>query len=96
MAADLACFEDVDILTGLDWLGHNRGEFETAFPALDVMEGSIRKARSKRREAELKQTDAYNELAQGAHRKANPEEYVAARDVWAEMLAKFNAKWRKL
>src|SRR5271168_4380903 len=53
LAADLACFEDVDILAGLDWLGRNRGEFETAFPALDVMEKAIRTAKAKRREAEL-------------------------------------------
>lgn len=96
MAADLACFEDVDILAALDWLGRNRGEFETAFPALDVMEGAIRKAKSKRRDAEAAQAERDAEVAEEAHRKAHPEEYVAARDVWAEMLAKFNAKWKAL
>lgn len=96
LAADLACFEDADILAGLDWLGHNRGEFETAFPALDVMEGAIRKAKAKRRESEVAIDALDKELAEEAHRKAHPEEYVAARDVWAEVLAKFNAKWKAL
>lgn len=96
LAADLACFEDGDILAGLDWLGRNRGEFETAFPALDVMEGAIRKSKAKRRESEAMQAGHDAELAEEAHRKAHPEEYVAARDAWAEILYKFNAKWRKL
>lgn len=95
MAADLACFEDADIVTGLDWLGRNRGEFETAFPALDVMEGAIRAAKARRREAETVQAERDAELAQETHRKAHPEEYVAARDVWAEIIVQV-AKWKAL
>lgn len=86
----------MDILSGLDWLGWNRGEFETAFPALDIMAAAIRKAKAKRREAEVAIDALDEELVQEAHRKEHPEEYVAARDVWAEMLAKFNAKWKAL
>lgn len=96
LAADLASFDDVDIVAGLDWLGRNRGEFETAFPALDVMEKAIRTAKVKRRNAELQQADADHEAAQEAHRKAHPEEYTAARDVWAEIIGKFNATWKAL
>jgi len=96
LAADLACFDDADIIAGLDWLGRNRSEFETAFPALDVMERAIRTAKSKRREVEAEQAERDANAAEEAHRKAHPEEYVAARDVWAEIVGKINARWKAL
>ena len=88
-SSELDRFQIEDIESAVRKLMYRkRAEGETAFPDLPTLSEEVRAFARVRREDEQRAADRKREGAERKHRIEHPEEYMPARDVWAEFLEK--------